>query len=288
MHEVAEEICRLAGLADDSEHEARRLLARTRAVADRCALDPRTDLGIGEVHFPEFELSDTGPAPHGRRRAARPLRGGDRLAATAPAPRMRIWKRLDDELETIRTLGYASYFLTVADVTDLIGEMGVRRAARGSGAGSLVNYLLGISGVDPIRHGLLMERFLSPLRASLPDIDVDVESARREEVYRAILDRFGGERCVSRLDDGHLPRPPRGPRRRRRPRHAAGGGRRDRQGVPPRPCPRRPARRCATCPSCGPAGSATARSTASSDWSSGSTGCRATSRCIPAGCCSPT
>ena len=65
----------------------------------------------------------------------------------------------------IRGLGYASYFLTVGDVTDLIREMGVRCAARGSGAGSLVNYLLGVSGVDPIRHGLLMERFLSPLRA---------------------------------------------------------------------------------------------------------------------------
>ena len=74
--------------------------------------------------------------------------------------------------------------------------MGVRCAARGSGAGSLVNYLLGISGVDPIRHGLLMERFLSPLRQALPDIDVDVESARRLEVYEAILDRYGGERCV--------------------------------------------------------------------------------------------
>jgi error-prone DNA polymerase len=72
----------------------------------------------------------------------------------------------------------------------------VRCAARGSGAGSLVNYLLGISGVDPLRHNLLMERFLSPLRQALPDIDVDVESARRLEVYEAILDRYGGERCV--------------------------------------------------------------------------------------------
>ena len=80
--------------------------------------------------------------------------------------------------------------------------MGVRVAARGSGAGSLVNYLLGISGVDPIRHGLLMERFLSPLRDALPDIDIDVESARRTEVYEQILDRFGGERvaCVSMMD----------------------------------------------------------------------------------------
>ena len=195
MHDVAEEVCRLTG-PGDSGREATRLLARTRAVADRCALDPRGDLGIGEVHFPELELLDAG------------LDGGaDRLLRArceaaigwryGTGPMMRVWKRLDDELETIRALGYASYFLTVADVTDLIGEMGVRRAARGSGAGSLVNYLLGISGVDPIRHGLLMERFLSPLRASLPDIDVDVESARREEVYRAILDRFGGERCVT-------------------------------------------------------------------------------------------
>ena len=104
-------------------------------------------------------------------------------------------RRLDDELAIIRTLGYPSYFLTVADVVDLIRDMGVRVAARGSGAGSLVNYLLGISGVDPMAHGLLMERFLSPLRQALPDIDIDVESARRTEVYEAILDRYGAERC---------------------------------------------------------------------------------------------
>ena len=117
-------------------------------------------------------------------------------------PRQRIWKRLDDELSTIGQLGFASYFLTVGDVTTMVREMGIRSAARGSGAGSLVNYLLGISGVDPIRHNLLMERFLSPLRQSLPDIDVDVESARRLEVYDAILERFGKERCatVSMMD----------------------------------------------------------------------------------------
>ena len=194
MRDVAEEVCRLAGLGD-GEDEARRLLARTRAVADRCALDPRSDLGIGEVHFPELTLSDPAASSADevlRRRCETAIgrRYGD-------APRQRIWKRLDDELEVIRSLGYASYFLTVADVTDMVGEMGIRRAARGSGAGSLVNYLLGVSGVDPIRHGLLMERFLSPLRASLPDIDVDVESARRLEVYEAILARFGGERCVT-------------------------------------------------------------------------------------------
>ena len=203
MHEVAEEIARLAGLGD-TDREARRLLARTRLVGDRCALDPRADLGLGEVHFPEFDLSaslgaglrpssTTGSPADDLLRARCEAGLGRRYGS---APRQRLWKRLDDELEMIRGLGYASYFLTVGDVTDLIREMGVRCAARGSGAGSLVNYLLGISGVDPIRHGLLMERFLSPLRASLPDIDVDVESARREDIYRAILDRYGGERCV--------------------------------------------------------------------------------------------
>ena len=186
MLEVAEEVCRMAGLEDPQ-----RLLARTRAVADSCALDPRADLGLGEVHFPELDVS-AGEAD-GVLRARCEGAVGDRYGS---APRQRIWKRLDDELELIRGLGYASYFLTVADVTDLIRERGVRCAARGSGAGSLVNYLLGVSGIDPIRHHLLMERFLSPLRESLPDIDVDVESARRTEIYEAILDRFGGERCV--------------------------------------------------------------------------------------------
>jgi error-prone DNA polymerase len=189
MVEVAEEICRFAGLGTD--RAARELLARTRTVADRCAVDPRADLGLGEVHFPEFGA--TRDEAHALLRARCEAGIAKRYGS---APRQRIWKRLDDELQVIGGLGYSSYFLTVSDVTDLIAELGVRCAARGSGAGSLVNYLLGVSGVDPLRHGLLMERFLSPLRQALPDIDVDVESARRLEVYEAILNRYGGERCV--------------------------------------------------------------------------------------------
>ena len=122
MAEVAEEIARLSGLGD-SEREAQRLLAHTRQVADRCAVDPRRDLGLGEVHFPEFELStdhdDADVALRARCEGAIGVRYGS-------GPKAVVWKRLDDELETIRTLGYASYFLTVSDVTDLIGEMGVR------------------------------------------------------------------------------------------------------------------------------------------------------------------
>ncbi len=190
MHEIAEEICRVGGLG---ERDALQLLADTRTIAERCALDPRADLGLGEVHFPEFTLSTDHATADIALRARCEGAVGDRYGS---APRQVIWKRLDDELEMIRGLGYASYFLTVGDVTDLIRGMGVRCAARGSGAGSLVNYLLGVSGVDPIRHRLLMERFLSPLRGALPDIDIDVESARRLEVYEAILDTYGGERCV--------------------------------------------------------------------------------------------
>lgn len=207
MHDVAEEICRLAGLSADTARDAHRLLAGTRTVADRCALDPRADLGLGEVHFPELALEPSllGSSDDERRTSRNPVTAADSLLrqrCEAGITRRygsesgRVRQRLDDELEVIRRLGYASYFLTVGDVTDLIREMGVRCAARGSGAGSLVNYLLGVSGVDPVRHGLLMERFLSPLRQALPDIDVDVESARRLEVYEAILDRYGGERCV--------------------------------------------------------------------------------------------
>jgi error-prone DNA polymerase len=225
MADIADEICRLAGLA---ARESERLLARTRTVADRCALDPRADLGLGEVHFPDLEVVTTGPrlGAAGNDLADLDLAtlrfgegsgGPDRtfddavLRARceagigrryAPDQHDAVRRRVDDELDVIGRLGYASYFLTVADVADLVRDMGVRAAARGSGAGSIVNYLLGVSGVDPLRYGLLMERFLSPLRQALPDIDIDVESARRLEVYERILERYTGERCacVSMMD----------------------------------------------------------------------------------------
>jgi error-prone DNA polymerase len=74
--------------------------------------------------------------------------------------------------------------------------MGIRCAARGSAAGSLVCYATGVSEVDPVHHGLLFERFINPLRDELPDIDFDVESARREEVYDMVLRRYGEDRCA--------------------------------------------------------------------------------------------
>jgi hypothetical protein len=125
----------------------------------------------------------------------------------------------------------------------------VRVAARGSGAGSLVNYLLGISGVDPIRYDLLMERFCSRC-AALPDIDIDVESARRTEIYEAILARFGGERvtCVSMMDTYRCGTrsATSAPRWACRPARSTRSPRRSRTSAPATP-----ARRSPTCPSCG-------------------------------------
>jgi error-prone DNA polymerase len=113
------------------------------------------------------------------------------------AGRRAYWERMHEELDIIAHHGFASYFLTVAQVVDDVRNMGIRVAARGSGAGSLVNHLLGIAHADPVEHGLLMERFLSTRRLVLPDIDIDVESARRIEVYRAIIGRFGTERVAT-------------------------------------------------------------------------------------------
>lgn len=183
---------------------ADRLVAMTALVADECTQHDRHDLGIGAVHLPEAEVLGIAPGTDPMQVLAQRCRDavGRRYPGASEAEQQVVLTRLDDELAVIDTLGYPTYFLTVAEVTDLIRARGVRVAARGSGAGSLVNHLLGISGVDPIRHRLLMERFCSPLRAELPDIDVDVESARRTEIYEAVLTRFGGERvtCVSMMD----------------------------------------------------------------------------------------
>lgn len=183
---------------------AERLLTMTVLLAGECVQHARDDLGIGAVHLPEPEIlgieAGTDPMDVLTRRCRAAV--GGRYPGASEAHLQVVHDRLDAELAVVRSLGYPTYFLTVAEVTDLVRARGVRVAARGSGAGSLVNHLLGISGVDPVRHGLLMERFCSPLRAELPDIDIDVESARRTEIYQAVLSRFGAERvtCVSMTD----------------------------------------------------------------------------------------
>ncbi|GAA2413936.1 DNA polymerase III subunit alpha [Streptomyces pulveraceus] len=191
MAETAERITSAAGLGPGA---GARLLAETRRTADACVVDPEGDLGLGSVHFPEPELVGAGRRTAQRVLASRAaagmvLRGYDR--------RRDYWERMHQELDIIAHHGFASYFLTVAQVVDDTRAMKVRVTARGSGAGSLVNHLLGIAHADPVEHGLLMERFLSKRRFVLPDIDIDVESARRLDVYRAIIERFGTERVAT-------------------------------------------------------------------------------------------
>ena len=201
MAALAQQVADAAGAGRSG---ARDLLAATEAVADRCRLDVVRDLGVGSVHLPEPAALGLAPGEDadGVLRARCEAGIGRRYPGASERKLGEVRGRLDDELATIAALRYPTYFLTVGQVCDLIRQMGVRVAARGSGAGSLVNHLLGISGVDPLAHGLLMERFCTPLRAELPDIDVDVESARRTDVYEKVLERFGGDRvaCVSMMD----------------------------------------------------------------------------------------
>ncbi|MFE9683415.1 DNA polymerase III subunit alpha [Streptomyces sp. NPDC006285] len=191
---AAERVVEAAGYRPDTAH---RLLEQTRATAAECRVDPEDDLGIGAVHFPEAHLVGAGRRTAQRVLASRATAGMLRLGYDRSSQAREYWERMHRELDIIAHHHFASYFLTVSQVVDDIKGMGIRVAARGSGAGSLVNHLLGIAHADPLEHGLLMERFLSKRRPVLPDIDIDVESARRIEVYRAIIDRFGTERVAT-------------------------------------------------------------------------------------------
>ncbi|MDR6978739.1 error-prone DNA polymerase [Streptomyces sp. 3330] len=191
MLRAAERIVEAAGYRRDTAH---RLLEQTRATAAECLVDPDDDLGMGAVHFPEPHLVGAGRRTAQRTLASRAAAG---MVLRGHSGKRAYWERMHRELDIIAHHGFASYFLTVAQVVDDVRGMGIRVAARGSGAGSLVNHLLGIANADPVEHGLLMERFLSKERVVLPDIDIDVESARRLEVYRAIIERFGTERVAT-------------------------------------------------------------------------------------------
>ena len=168
-------------------HERPDLVTATLQVAESCAFD----IGLRTVRFPDF------PTPPGRNAssvlAERSRRGLERRGMR---PTARVKDRLHHELAMIHRLGYSAYFLTVADIVADVRAMGIRCACRGSAAGSLVCYLVGISDVDAVRHDLAFERFLNPMRDELPDIDVDVESARREDVYDMVLSRYGDDRCA--------------------------------------------------------------------------------------------
>ncbi|HLV12520.1 MAG TPA: DNA polymerase III subunit alpha, partial [Trueperaceae bacterium] len=100
-------------------------------------------------------------------------------------------QRLEKELATIRALGLADFFLVAAEVTDYCRQRGILAAGRGSAAASIVCYLLGVTQADPLKHDLLFERFLHTGKTSMPDVDIDISSARRDEVLAWVEERFG-------------------------------------------------------------------------------------------------
>jgi error-prone DNA polymerase len=191
MHQIARRIVQFSTL---SASTAPRLIQNTEEVAARCALNPERDVGWRQAKIPENEVIGLTGDPTATLWRTAEAGITERYPYASAAELSKVRTRMRDELVTIDGFGFASYFLTVADVTGMMREMGIRNQARGSGAGSLVNYLLRISNVDPLEHDLLFERFLGNKRETLPDIDIDVESARRHEIYRAIFERYGSTR----------------------------------------------------------------------------------------------
>ncbi len=152
-------------------------------IAERCQLT----LPLGQYHFPHY------PLPLGVTAQAK-------LAALCEEALPRYYQgtslaeaeeRLQHELTTIIQMGFAEYFLVVWDLVRHAKEQAIRCLGRGSAGDSLVSYLLGITTVDPIAHRLLFERFLNPERSGMPDIDIDFDSVRRDEILSYVYERYG-------------------------------------------------------------------------------------------------
>jgi len=174
-----------------SAGEMRRLFAdvpqacdATLEIAGRCNLD----LGLGSFHFPAAEVPKGETAYSVLSKAA--WRGLEQRYRPVTPEAVR---RLQYELSVIQDLGFPEYFLTVKDIVDFAKSRAIRCSGRGSAGDSIVTYVLGITDADPIAHELLFERFLNPERRQMPDIDVDFDSRRRDEVIAYIYDRFGHE-----------------------------------------------------------------------------------------------
>jgi error-prone DNA polymerase len=174
--------------------EMRRLFERrpaacdaTLEIAERCELD----MGLGAFHFPAARVS----------RGETPYSVLSKLAWRGLEERYRPMipeavRRLSHELSVIGELGFPEYFLVVNEIVGAARERGIRCSGRGSAGDSIVAYALGITDADPVAHDLLFERFLNPQRRQMPDIDVDFDSARRDEVIEFIYDRFGRDRVA--------------------------------------------------------------------------------------------
>ena len=158
-------------------------------IAERCNITMRE----GENLMPQFEV------PKGETEASwlteLANQGlADRLGGVIPPE---YQERLDYELSVMIKMGFPGYFLVVSDLCSHAREVGIRVGpGRGSAAGSLVSYVLGITQLDPIKHGLLFERFLNPERISMPDIDLDFDERRRSEMIAYATNKYGEDRVA--------------------------------------------------------------------------------------------
>lgn len=165
-----------------------RALDNSLRIAERC----RFDFELGDIRFPRFPLPEGEPGAGMLRRLAE--EGIRRRYGSQP--RAEVWERLERELSVINDVGYAEYFLIFHDIVAWCDGRGIETLARGSAAGSLVCYALGISNVCPFRFGLCFERFLNRERMQfqkLADIDLDLPWDKRDEVVRYVFERYGRE-----------------------------------------------------------------------------------------------
>ena len=181
-------------------------LSNTTEIAKRCSLELKLEgnhlprFPVPDGHSPEDWLADM--ADQGLRR-----RGEETGSADAPpAAGAEVYRdRLQIELKVIQRMGFAGYFLIVADFIRWAKEQGIPVGpGRGSGAGSLVAYVLGITDLDPIEHELLFERFLNPERVSLPDFDIDFCMEGRDRVIEYVADKYGRDRVAQIITFGTM------------------------------------------------------------------------------------
>ncbi len=173
--------------------EQTRRFARWPGVVERAAELGRAcafDLRLVAPRLPDF------PVPEGMDEQGylRQLVTEGATARYGPPDAERVpgaWKQIAHELEVIGQLGFAGYFLVVWDIAQVCKRLNIYCQGRGSAANSAVCYALGVTNVDAVDLGLLFERFLSPARDGPPDIDVDIESERREEVIQYVYERYG-------------------------------------------------------------------------------------------------
>ena len=170
-------------------------ILNTRRIAEMC----HVELPLGQLRIPHFPVPDGETVESWLRKECQ--RG---LARRYGEVTPELQQRLDYELGVIIDMGYAGYFLIVADFTRFAREQGIQITCRGSAPGSIVTYTLGVTPVDPIKYQLPFERFLNPDRVTMPDIDVDFEDARRSEVIDYVSRKYGQDHVAQIITFGTM------------------------------------------------------------------------------------